>query len=84
MKPELRAEKITYMDFQHHLCTYASLVPSQLQDLDDFRFTEIPNVLSQRRSDGSAFLEKTEVTSLVEWKLYIPPPPPPPPILNLS
>ena len=41
----------------------------QLSDLEELRLSTIPQTLAQRKGDGNAFLEKSEVTSLVEWKL---------------
>ena len=71
MKPELSAENISYSDFQGCLSFYQHHVPDKIQGLDELRFRVIPEVLARRREDGNAFLEKTEVTGLVEWKLRV-------------
>lgn len=69
MKPEFSAEKISYDDFQDKLRFYSDHVPAKIQGLEELRLNEVPQVLSQRKKDGTTFLEKTEVTGLVEWKL---------------
>lgn len=71
MRPELSAEKISHATFQAKLALYQYHVPDKISGLEDLRLNEVPEVLAQRRKDGNAFLEKTEVTSLVEWKLYV-------------
>jgi len=71
MKPVLSAETISHADFRYQLRFYEDLVPESLHGYEKLRLCEIPEVLAQRRKDGNAFLEKTEVTALVEWKLYI-------------
>ena len=50
---------------------YDSQVPDKIQGLDELRFRTIPETLVQRKKDGKTFLEKTELTSLVEWKLCV-------------
>ena len=69
MKLELSAEKISYPEFQWRVRFYPDRVPDKIQSLEELRLNEVPEVLSQRKKEGNAFLEKTEVTSLVEWKL---------------
>ena len=71
MKPELSADNISYSDFQGRLSFYQDHVPDKIQGLEELRLREIPEVIARRREDGSAFLEKTEVTGLVEWKLSV-------------
>jgi len=71
MKPSLRAESINHIDFRFQLRFYEDLVPKSLKDLEELRLRGIPEVLAQRRKDGNAFLERNEVTALVEWKLYV-------------
>ena len=53
------------------LLNYDSHVPDKIQGLEELRFSTIPETLAQRKEDGESFLEKTEVTSLVEWKLCV-------------
>lgn len=48
---------------------YEKYLPPKVKGLEKLRLEEVPGVLEQRREDGKAFLEKTEVTNLVEWKL---------------
>ena len=71
MEPKLYAENISYAEFQERLRSYEDHVPEKIQGLEELRLRQVPEVLSQRREDGNAFLEKTEVTGLVEWKLYV-------------
>ena len=71
MKSNLIASSITYADFNAHLALYPEHVPQKIQGLEELRLREIPIILAQRRKDGDAFLEKTELTSLVEWKLCV-------------
>ena len=71
MEPTDSADVITYSDLNKHLLSYESHVPPNLQDLESFRLKEIPVTLMRRSLDGGAFLEKEEVTKLVEWKLWV-------------
>ncbi|KAL9583139.1 MAG: hypothetical protein Q9212_002888 [Teloschistes hypoglaucus] len=66
---KLPAEKISYHDFKTMLGCFAEYAPKKIQGLEELRYNEIPEVLAQRKKDGEAFLEKTEVQSLIEWKL---------------
>ncbi|KAL2044766.1 hypothetical protein N7G274_002541 [Stereocaulon virgatum] len=61
--------KITLPTLQSHLLSYESHVPDKIQKLESLRVNDIPETLAQRKKVGNAFLEKNEVTSLVEWKL---------------
>ena len=70
MESSLQASSITYADFKYHLDKYPGHVPTKLQSLENLRLQEVPETLEQRRKAGDAFLEKPEVTGLVEWKLY--------------
>lgn len=71
MKLALSAENINHADFQYQLRFYEDLVPESLQSLEELRLREVPERLARRRLDGNAFQDKTEVTALVEWKLYV-------------
>ena len=71
MKSSLTADKISYDDVQTTVQRYEGHVPPKISGLDKLRLEEVPSVLAQRKDDGEAFLEKTEVASLVEWKLYV-------------
>lgn len=69
MKPSLGPDTISYDDFKGHLGMYEHYLPAKIEGLDQIRLEEVPEVLEMRRKDGDAFLEKAEVTALVEWKL---------------
>jgi len=64
------ADNITYHSIHWTSKRYEEVVPSKISGLDGLRLRDIPEVLNQRKIDGEVFLEKTEVVSLVEWKLY--------------
>jgi hypothetical protein len=50
---------------------YARTVPAKLLPLEDFR-NKLPGILKRRvEEDGDAWLEKEELTKLVEWKLSV-------------
>lgn len=53
------------------LLNYDSQVPDKIQGLEELRQSKIPETLAQRKQDGEPFLEKAEVSSLVEWKLCV-------------
>ena len=61
--------RITHSALQTYLHSYPSHVSPKIQSLDLNRLDDIPETLAQRKADGVAFLEKIEVTGLVEWKL---------------
>ncbi len=71
MNASHNADSISYESIRLTAQRYESLVPSQISGLEELRLRDIPEVLNQRRIDGGAFLEKTEVISLVAWKLYV-------------
>lgn len=52
---------------------YKTQVTDKIQGLEDLRIIIIPETLTRRKKDGAPLLEKTEITSLVEWKLYVTP-----------
>ncbi|KAL8690351.1 MAG: hypothetical protein Q9218_004192 [Villophora microphyllina] len=68
-RDKLPADKITYKDFSTMLFSYDDHALTKIQGLEELRYNEIPEVLAQRKKDGETFLEKTEVQSLIEWKL---------------
>lgn len=70
MKPEDSASQISYPDFKAHIDAYPDYVPGKIQELTEIRLREVPEILAQRVKNGEGYLEKTEVTGLVEWKLY--------------
>lgn len=74
MHTKLAPDKITYDDFKTQRTCYdleKKKLPEKLEGLQELRYTDVPEVVTQRKKDGEAFLEKTEVQSLVEWKLYV-------------
>ncbi|KER00409.1 hypothetical protein AUEXF2481DRAFT_34611 [Aureobasidium subglaciale EXF-2481] len=62
-------ETITYDTFTQLLKSYKDLVPSKLDELEEHRLETIPKALSERTDD--AHLKKSEVQTLVDWKLYV-------------
>lgn len=71
MKPDLYPDKISYADFEKYLGHYKDHAPKKIQGLEELRYNEIPEIVAKRKQDGEAFLEKTEVQSLADWKLYV-------------
>ena len=63
--------KISLDTLRTYLLSYNSHVPDKIQGLEELRLSTIPETLGQRNKDGAPFLEKTEVASLVEWKLCV-------------
>ncbi|GAB7335346.1 hypothetical protein MBLNU13_g07736t1 [Cladosporium sp. NU13] len=60
---------ITASDFEEILLQYLDCVPAKLAKLEEQRLSKIPTVLAKRRAEGQAYLTKTEVATLVDWKL---------------
>ena len=52
---------------------YNTQVPDKIQGLEELRVITIPETLTQRKKDNAPLLEKSEVTSLVDWKLCVTP-----------
>ena len=71
MKSSDGPSQINHSTFQSHLHRYEAHVPEKIHGLEEIRLREVPETLDQRRKDGSAFLEKTEVVALVDWKLCV-------------
>ncbi|KAL8669761.1 MAG: hypothetical protein Q9168_005655 [Polycauliona sp. 1 TL-2023] len=72
MQTKLAPDTISYDDFHTYRTCYdleKKKLPDKLEGLSELRYTDVPEVVAQRKKDGEAFLEKTEVQSLVEWKL---------------
>ncbi|KAL8727471.1 MAG: hypothetical protein Q9181_005702 [Wetmoreana brouardii] len=69
MNPDLYPDRISYTEFDQYLALSYTHIPKKIQDLDRLRYTDIPELIAKRKQDGEAFLERTEVQSLVEWKL---------------
>ena len=53
------------------LLRYNDNVPAKIQELEKLRVDMIPETLTQRKKDGKPYLDKAEVTGLVEWKLCV-------------
>lgn len=62
-------DRISGNDFEDILSQYSDVVPSKLADLEEQRLSVIPDNLAERRSEGKAYLTKSEVATLVDWKL---------------
>ena len=73
MKVTESPSHISLDTLHHHLSSYDSHVPDKIRGLEELRISTIPETLVQRKRDGKPFLEKTEVISLVEWKLCVRP-----------
>ena len=71
MRATDRPAEITFGTLHAHLLSYHSHVPEKIQGLEELRLNTVPETLVQRKKDGGSFLEKTEVTKLVEWKLCV-------------
>ncbi len=71
MKVSDGASRVSLDTLKSHLLGYDSHVPDKIRGLEDLRLSAIPDTLAQRKKDGDSYLEKTEVTSLVEWKLCV-------------
>jgi hypothetical protein len=61
--------EITADDIQLLSDFYKREDTSQHVGLNLLRYESIPEVVARRRADGDAFLEKTELAVLMEWKL---------------
>lgn len=60
--------RITYENFKCLCDKYDILAQDTYESTDYFRFKSIIEVLTQRKQDGCAFLEKTELQILAEWR----------------
>ncbi|KAF2709301.1 hypothetical protein K504DRAFT_379441 [Pleomassaria siparia CBS 279.74] len=66
----LSMNSISLSTFNATLARYSSIAPAKLADLDALRYVTIPAKLAERKKEeGNASLAKSEVESLVEWKL---------------
>lgn len=71
MKDSQKPETILFAEFEAYRDVYESFIPSELRELDDIRLDKIPRLLQQRKTEGDAFLERTELSHLMDWKLYV-------------
>lgn len=62
-------DEINAHDFDTLLKQYASIVPEKLADLETERLKTIPEFLTTRKQADDAYLNKAEVSTLVDWKL---------------
>lgn len=56
-------------EFNSILRSYPDIVPPKLGKLEQERLETIPKVVAER--NGNAHLTKSEVQTLVDWKLYV-------------
>lgn len=71
MESTKSADHITYSDLKTRLLSYNSHVPPDIERLESLRLNDTPEALAQRKKNAEAFLEKEEVLSLVQWKLWV-------------
>lgn len=71
MKPCETPAQLSLDAFKDIVNRYQGQIPEHLEGLEGTRLKEVPEKLALRKQDGKAFLEKTEVTALVEWKLCV-------------
>ncbi|KAI9729360.1 MAG: hypothetical protein M1834_006883 [Cirrosporium novae-zelandiae] len=69
MKSSLSFDNISLDDFKNALARYHQTIDSKLQGAEQFRNETVPDVLVKRREENNAFLEKTDLVGLVDWKL---------------
>ena len=74
MKHSDSPDQISLSNLLTHASSYDSYVPKDLQILEELRVKTIPETLAQRKKDGDTFLEKAELSNLVDWKLFVPDP----------
>lgn len=66
--------KISRVDFHNALAQYHDMPKKPSKELQGKRWSEVPNrVRSRMEGEGKdgAYLERDEVVSLIEWKLYV-------------
>jgi hypothetical protein len=70
MQPKYAPSAVSYEDLQSQLRFSSSLYapPKEIKLLNDLRLHIIPETVQLRKKDGNAFLEKTELLTLVEWR----------------
>lgn len=69
MESQYSFRKISEGDFDDILSQYDEVVPSKLAQLEEERLVTIPASLAARKKDSKAYLSKSEVATLVDWKL---------------
>lgn len=69
MSSHLNPQHITSKEIMNLLDRYDAHVPDSLKSLDKERYENIPRALKERTAQGHTYLTKTEVESLVQWKM---------------
>lgn len=69
LNAECRIEVITREAFVEALKYYPQVVPSRAYDYEDLRYATIPQAVTARKEKGQLHLGKSELASLVDWKL---------------
>ncbi len=62
-------DEIKYHDLNTAVEDYPNYVPDKLRELDEIRLQTIPQKVERRKSTDQPYLEKSELLTLVEWKL---------------
>lgn len=62
-------ETVSRDDISNHCKIYPSLISGELEKLDRGRYDDLPALLAQREKDGTTWLTKSELQTLLEWKL---------------
>jgi hypothetical protein len=70
MQPKYAPSTVSYEDLQSQLRFGSSLYapPKGVKLLNELRLNIIPETVQLRKKEGNAFLEKTELLMLVEWR----------------
>lgn len=69
MEDSEKPDTILFAEFKTNCDAYELFISSELRELDDSRLHDIPKLLEQRKTEGEAFLEKKELSELMDWKL---------------
>ncbi len=69
MQSSMAWDEIKYYEFITAVKDYPKYVPDKLRELDETRLQTIPKTIQQRKSGGQPYMEKSELLTLVEWKL---------------
>lgn len=70
MKKAYSIDSVSYDECQSWLRMYPKHTPKNIEGLDEMRYNSIPDTVQLRKTEAKAFLEKPEVESLMDWKLY--------------
>jgi hypothetical protein len=70
METQYSPDRITHASIQTLVESYADYLPADIEALEQARMIEIPDALASRdEGDQDAFLDRNEVSKLVQWKL---------------